>query len=532
MSAQLWSTIAIRTGLFLVTLVGCNGGDSTGVSGPPGPTVGTLAITIVTTGSDPDLQGYTLTFRGFEINFGSPLPIDTLVRVLDLAPGDGEVLLGDLADNCSVIGINPASVLITVGDQTDITFTIACVQSGSIQVVATTTGLDPDLDGYVFQIDTLEGHRGTLGEYASLDLVDLNGSSIISRLRPGSRTVTLTAVAHNCSVTNGLTRTVTVVAGSVVPVPFDVNCVRATDRAIAFAAADSGGNTDIYVRHSDGRGIERLTTDPGEDRSPAWSPDYSTMAFASNRTGRFAIYTMDATGGNVRPVTNGSRDDRRPAWSPDGASLAFVGDTAGHEANIYRVNPDGSGLTNLTHSADSESEPQWSPDGTKLVFSRAGEILTMAADGGGPVILIAGVYPRWSPDGSLIAFEHVLSSDWYWICFSSVNVIHPDGSNVQNVGCAGLAQVSWAPDSRRIAFSKLQSTVVVGLDGTATLISSVNTREVAWAPEGSEVAASASAPCPVLELLDAGGLSPLVLTTNTLPCGFQTLSELAWGPVE
>ena len=46
-------------------------------------------------------------------------------------------------------------------------------------------------------------------------------------------------------------------------------------RRIAYGAASDAapyGNLDIYVMNADGRENRRLTTDPGIDRTPAWSP--------------------------------------------------------------------------------------------------------------------------------------------------------------------------------------------------------------------------------------------------------------------
>ncbi len=57
------------------------------------------------------------------------------------------------------------------------------------------------------------------------------------------------------------------------------------------------GNSDIYVGSSDGSSLRRVTTDPGADISPAWSPDGSKIAFVSDRAGGPQVYVMDAGGG-------------------------------------------------------------------------------------------------------------------------------------------------------------------------------------------------------------------------------------------
>src|SRR6185503_1221019 len=58
---------------------------------------------------------------------------------------------------------------------------------------------------------------------------------------------------------------------------------------IAFAS-DRDGNLEVYVMDVDGGGQTRLTENPGEDYSPAWSPDGSRLAFVSTRDGNAEIY--------------------------------------------------------------------------------------------------------------------------------------------------------------------------------------------------------------------------------------------------
>src|SRR5947209_5406518 len=64
---------------------------------------------------------------------------------------------------------------------------------------------------------------------------------------------------------------------------------------IAFAS-DRDGNLEIYIMDVDGGGQTRLTENPGEDYSPAWSPDGKHLAFVSTRDGDAEIYSMNADG--------------------------------------------------------------------------------------------------------------------------------------------------------------------------------------------------------------------------------------------
>jgi Tol biopolymer transport system component len=48
---------------------------------------------------------------------------------------------------------------------------------------------------------------------------------------------------------------------------------------VAFAARSSGGNFDIYVVGTNGKGLRRLTTSAGLDEHPSWSPDGKRIAY-------------------------------------------------------------------------------------------------------------------------------------------------------------------------------------------------------------------------------------------------------------
>jgi Tol biopolymer transport system component len=91
---------------------------------------------------------------------------------------------------------------------------------------------------------------------------------------------------------------------------------------------------------------------PGEETSPAWSPDGSTLAFGWNSTAGDGLYLVDADGSNLRevvgtPFTSGG-SLRSIAWAPDGSWLAFEGVGPRDHIQIYEVRADGSGLRRLT----------------------------------------------------------------------------------------------------------------------------------------------------------------------------------------
>src|SRR6185436_10174163 len=77
---------------------------------------------------------------------------------------------------------------------------------------------------------------------------------------------------------------------------------------IAFAAKVEGDVEVFSVEVASGR-LTRLTTSPGEDLDPSWSPDDSQIVFSSMRDGNREIYVMRADGAQPRRFTNHAATD-------------------------------------------------------------------------------------------------------------------------------------------------------------------------------------------------------------------------------
>jgi len=172
---------------------------------------------------------------------------------------------------------------------------------------------------------------------------------------------------------------------------------------IAFAS-DRDGNFEIYSMDADGGGQIRLTENPGEDFSPAWSPDGTRLAFVSSRDGNAEIYVMNADGTGQTRLTDNTAGDISPVWSPNGLQIGFVSNRDGND-EIYLMNPDGTNQTNLTQNPADDFSFTFSPDGAMLAFSSARDdsdfdIYTMNAGGTGVVRLTtapgADISPTWS----------------------------------------------------------------------------------------------------------------------------------------
>ena len=191
----------------------------------------------------------------------------------------------------------------------------------------------------------------------------------------------------------------------------------------------AGNNPDIYVQQIGAGSPLRLTTNPGNDYSPMWSPDGRWIAFLRGEgEGRpHELRLVPPLGGPERKLTEiQPRGFLRPvtlAWCPD-SSCVVVTDSigAGRPDALFVVSLDSGEKRQLTSPQDSafaDSDPAISPDGKWLAFRRevapfTGELtlLPLGKDvtaAGEPRRLtttdFAAFNPRWTPDGTEILFS-------------------------------------------------------------------------------------------------------------------------------
>jgi len=171
------------------------------------------------------------------------------------------------------------------------------------------------------------------------------------------------------------------------------------------------GNRDIYVVDSTGKNPERITTHPGEDFAPSWSPDGKQIAFNSRRDGETEIYMVndDATGLKRITFSNGF-SSHNPAWSPDGKFIAYYLAKSDGKDQLFVMKPDGSGEKKLTNDTLNNIFPGWI-DRNKITYGqgqpdkKTTKVFTLKPDGKEkqPLLNLYSFYARYSHDGSMIA---------------------------------------------------------------------------------------------------------------------------------
>jgi Tol biopolymer transport system component len=113
---------------------------------------------------------------------------------------------------------------------------------------------------------------------------------------------------------------------------------------------------------ADGQNLRRLTTDPGNEGEPVWSPDGTQIVYTANSGKTAQIAVMLAEGGPSRSLTATSGGNHSPSISPDGRNIAFTSARDGNQ-EVYAMSLDGSNQRRLTKTSVRESSPRFFRNG-------------------------------------------------------------------------------------------------------------------------------------------------------------------------
>ncbi|MDP9099658.1 MAG: M28 family peptidase [Verrucomicrobiota bacterium] len=130
---------------------------------------------------------------------------------------------------------------------------------------------------------------------------------------------------------------------------------------------------DIYIMNAKGTNVRRLTTEPGYDGGPFFSPDGSRIVWRHfDETGMIAdVWTMKLDGSDKRRVTDFKSMSWAPFYHPTGDYFIFTSNKLGFENfELFLVDAKGEHEpVRVTFTPGFDGLPVFSPDGKKLCWT-------------------------------------------------------------------------------------------------------------------------------------------------------------------
>jgi serine/threonine-protein kinase len=137
---------------------------------------------------------------------------------------------------------------------------------------------------------------------------------------------------------------------------------------VAIAVLDQ--ERDIWILDLRRQNMTRLTTHPGDDRYPVWTPDGQRLVWDSTRAGAYNLYWQAADGsGAVDRLTESPNTQASHTFSPDGKRLVLREDRPGTLQDLVMLELEGERhVTPLLDGPFNERNAEISPDGAWIAY--------------------------------------------------------------------------------------------------------------------------------------------------------------------
>jgi tricorn protease len=133
---------------------------------------------------------------------------------------------------------------------------------------------------------------------------------------------------------------------------------------------------DVWLANRDGSGARRLTSHPGSEGAPRFSPDGSMLAFTAEYDGNADVFVVPVEGGAPTRLTWHPSPDVTRDWTPDGASVLFMSQRdvfTNRFTQLYTVSVDGTQPQRLP--IPNAFKAAVSPGGDRIVYTPLSEAM-------------------------------------------------------------------------------------------------------------------------------------------------------------
>lgn len=231
---------------------------------------------------------------------------------------------------------------------------------------------------------------------------------------------------------------------------------------IAFTCT-RGDYNQLCLVNRDGSGYTQITDMEASNYYPVFTPDGTSLLFASNRNGPFDFYLLAFNRKEIIQITNNIGNVISPDYSPDGRQIVFANKVGENPTSIWIVNADGLNPRLIYAAPRDIAAVAWSPDGEKIAYAMSMgvpqeyEIFTMEANGRNHLkvsqgLLGIGGSVDWSVDGKSLLIHAGP--------FGNKDIFRIDAQTeefVQLTNGGNNAGASYSPDGNYIVFNSLRN---------------------------------------------------------------------------
>ena len=241
--------------------------------------------------------------------------------------------------------------------------------------------------------------------------------------------------------------------------------------------------------HPDELSVVPLTTFPGLEVAPRFSPDGNQVVFSwfgYEKDFQFDLYIKQIGQERVVQLTHHPAAFLASAWSPDGRFIAFKREAEPEASGVYVIPALGGAERKLAsiipYGGPERIAVSWSPDSQWVAFSTTGSPGKKGASSHYSLHLVnietyedrilpdpapncvETLHPAFSPDGKYLATMCTPTESVFKIYVQS-----PDGTESREVASVksseGFADLAWAADSRSLIYAAGHRLWRVRLDG-------------------------------------------------------------------